>query len=52
VAEPYQLDGKAFEDFVFLREQGWNVEVTARYARHAPGLSVAVMIWQAESGGA
>lgn len=47
MAEPYRLDDRAFDDFLFLRERGWHVEVTARYARHAPGLSIAVMISRA-----
>ncbi|MBB2499669.1 hypothetical protein [Amycolatopsis echigonensis] len=44
VAEPYQLHEEAFEDFVFLGENGWRVEVTAWRARHSPGHTVAVLI--------
>lgn len=47
VAEPYQLYDEAFDDFVYLREQGWEVEVTAWRARHNPGHSIAVLIRRA-----
>ncbi|WP_189061684.1 hypothetical protein [Longimycelium tulufanense] len=46
MAEPYQLDSSAFEDFLCLREHGWNVQVTAWQARHKPGHTVAVLIWK------
>lgn len=44
VAEPYSLFDGDFADFAFLREQGYDVYVSASWARHAPGQTVAVRI--------
>jgi hypothetical protein len=44
VAEPYQLYAPAFDDFTFLKENGWTIELTAWRARHNPGHTLAVVI--------
>ena len=52
-AEPYRdntqptLLNPSFEaDLQFLREQGWRVEVDTEHARHNPGQTVSVRIWE------
>jgi hypothetical protein len=45
VSEPYQLYTEDFEDFRFLEENGWTVDISAAEAMHYPGKTIAVGIF-------
>lgn len=48
VAEPYSISPGALPDLTWLETRGWQVFISAEYARHFPGRTTALMISERE----